>query len=571
MTIAQSIRASEFAGRRTRAMECVPAALLLTSLALIGTLALAAPRVTFLVGTVYVGYWALRSLEMGIRQLVELRRMRRYRRIDWAGRLGRLADPYPTLHALAGRPRLRPSEAEELAALSHWVRSGADVPGPDDLYHLVVIPVVDEGADVLHATLGALATADYPCGRLLVCLSFEERSQRWTPEQIDALRHAYQGRFGLILTTRHPDGRPGETRVKGANVTWGARVAVTEIRRLGLRDSQVVVSALDCDTQVSRFYFPVLTYTYLTDPGRDVNSYQPILLFNNNGWEVLPVSRLVGSIATMWTLVDSTCPERMQLFSSHAVGLTALIAVDYWATDVVPDDSRQYWRLYFGSHGRSRTVPLHVPVHLDAVQDRTRWSTLAAQYRQIRRWAYGVSDFPYLVEQSLAHPEIPRRIRLLRAWRQLRQFHLWALVPLVLLASRPGLAWLEPSVIEPGSAMGAAVVVAAVGGVAAPIGLILSVIVALFLLSPRPAHRRRLAYIGMVAEWLLLPVVVPIFYCLPAIDTQLRLLTRRYLGFRVTAKFRARRPVDPHDEAHGRRGTTRPAGPPAPASAHHSD
>ncbi len=570
-TMTQAIRASESARRRRRLMECVPAALLLVPVVLIGILVLAAPRATFIIGAGYVGFWALRSVEMGIRQVVELQRIRRYQRTDWAGRLARLADPYPTLHALAARPRLKPGQVDELAALGRWVHSGADVPGPDDLYHLVVMPVVDEGADVLHATLDALAAADYPCQRLLVCLSFEERSQRWTAERIADLQQAYQDRFGLMLTTRHPDGLPGETRVKGANITWGARLAVTEIRRRGLRDSQVVVSAMDCDTQVSRWYFAVLSYTYLTDPDRDVNGYQPILLFNNNAWEASPVARLVGYIASMWTLVDSTMPKRTQLFSSHAIGLPALVAVNYWATDVVPDDSRQHWRLYFGSHGRARTVALHVPVFLDAVQSETRWSTLTAQYRQIRRWAYGVIDFPYLVEQSLAHPEIPLSARLIRTWRLVWQFHLWAVVPLLLLASRPGLAWLQPPVIDPESLIGAAATAVALSGIVAPVGLVLSVIVGVCLMAARPAHRSRLAYLGIVAEWLLLPVVVPIFFCLPAIDAQLRLLTRRYLGFRVTAKFRVSRSADALNGRPRRRGPTPSAGPSAPAATEGSD
>ena len=57
----------------------------------------------------------------------------------------------------------------------------------------------------------------------------------------------------------------------------------------------------------------------------------------------------------------------------------------------------------------------------------------------------------------------------------------------------------------------------------------------------------------MVTEWLLLPVVVPLFLCLPAIDAQLRLLTRRYLGFRVTPKRRLPRSpwaADAVDAAH---------------------
>jgi hypothetical protein len=78
-------------------------------------------------------------------------------------------------------------------------------------------------------------------------------------------------------------------------------------------------------------------------------------------------------------------------------------------------------------------------------------------------------------------------------------------------------------------------------------------VAALTLLPARPAHRRPSAWIAIVAEWLLLPVVVVVFLCLPAIDAQVRLLTGRYLGFRVTPKRRLRpsaRPADAVDAAY---------------------
>jgi hypothetical protein len=530
-----------------RVLESVPATLLAGTVVLVVVLFITAPTALVLLASGYVVFWGLRSTEMGVRQLAELVRLRRYERVDWAARLHRLTDPYAALQDLAARPRLRPTEAAELRALRDWVHSGADVPAPADLHHLVVIPVTDEAADVLHGTLAALAAAEYPLERLVVCLSFEARSGRWTAGRAAELCAPYESRFGLLLTTWHPDGRPGERRVKGANITWGARVAVKELRRHGLRDSQVVVSALDSDTQVSRHYFQVLSYTYLTDPDRNLNGYQPVLLFHNNVWDVPAASRLVGYIAGMWTLVDSTRPERIQLFSSHAIGLPALLAVNYWATDVIPDDSRQHWRLYFNSRGRSHTVALHVAVRLDAVQARGLRATLIAQYRQIRRWAYGVVDFPYMMEQNLVHPEVPLGTRIHRTVRQLLQFYLWASVPLLLLASRPVLAWLTPALAPASITVSLAHRAVTLSPLLALASLALSMVVALTLLPARPAHREPAAWIAIVAEWLLLPVVVVVFLCLPAIDAQVRLLTGRYLGFRVTPKRRLRPAAGPAD------------------------
>lgn len=498
------------------------------------------PRLAYVAFLGYTLYWAMRSLELAVRQSIEFATLRRYRQIRWDRRLRRLTDPYERLHALASAPRLTGVEAEELAALRAWVRSGPEVPPPDELYHLVVMPVANESIALVRQSLDALLATDYPPERLLVCLSVEARSRRWSADDLDRLAQRYRSSFGMFVTTRHPDGLPGEQRVKGANISWGARLARAELHRRGLRDEQVVVSAFDCDTRPSRHYFQVLSYTYLTNPTRDIDSYQPVLLFHNNVWDVPAVSRLVGYVASMWTMVDSTRPRWLRIFSSHAMGMKALVAVDFWSKAVIPDDSRQFWRMYFHSDGRARTRPLHVPVYLDAVHAGSYRATLREQYRQIRRWSYGVIDFPYVVEQSLANPRIPVLPKLVHGTRQLAQFHLWATVPVVLLVLRPLLTVLEPVALgtSPGLLGEVVPVISAAIAVCTTAGLIASVAVASALLPDRPPHRSRWYQVRLPLEWLLLPVVLPVFLCLPAIDAQLRLLGARYLGFRVTAKHR---------------------------------
>jgi cellulose synthase/poly-beta-1,6-N-acetylglucosamine synthase-like glycosyltransferase len=498
------------------------------------------PSVAFIAFSAYLGFWMCASLSLAVRQAWEYRTMKRYRELDWGARLRHLNDPFQRMHALADLPRLSESEAEELEALHVWTHSGPDVPAPDEVHQLVVIPVYSEGRAIIEESLEAILAADQPADRLAVCLTFEARSPVWSPAEIDALRGRFASRFGRFFTTQHPDGLPGEGRVKGANISWGAQEARHALLADGIRDHQVIVSAFDADTRPSRHYFQVLTYTYLTNPDRDVDSYQPVLLFHNNAWEVPSASRLVGYVASMWTLVDSTRPKRLRIFSSHAMGMRALVGVNFWSTNVIPDDSRQYWRMYFGTNGRAKTVPLHLPVYLDAVHSHSWWATMREQYRQIRRWSYGVIDFPYIMEQNLTNQRIPLREKALQTFRQLSQFHLWATVPLLLLGLRMAVNTMGPTVthstarlVELAATTNAAAIVLA------PISLLITAIVALRLLPTRPVHKGRRLWAKLILEFVALPIVAPVFYCLPAIDAQLRLLFRRYLGFRVTVKLRS--------------------------------
>jgi hypothetical protein len=539
-TSAETPRLTRPAYQTQRFLESVPAVLLLLPVVIPLVLFELSPAVAYVAFSAYLAFWLAASFSLAIRQAWEYRTMKRYRELDWNARLRHLGDPYARMHALADLPRLTDSDAEELEALHVWTHSGPDVPAPDEVHHLVVIPVYSEGRAILEQSLDAILAADYPAERLMICLTFEARSPVWSPQEIEALRDRYAGRFGRFHTTQHPDGLPGEGRVKGANISWGAQEARRTLLGAGIRDQQVIVSAFDADTRPSPHYFQVLTYTYLTNPNRDVDSYQPVLLFHNNAWEVPSASRLVGYIASMWTLVDSTRPQRLRIFSSHAMGMRALVGANFWSTNVIPDDSRQYWRMYFGSNGRSRTVPLHLPVYLDAVQSHSWWATMREQYRQIRRWSYGVIDFPYIMEQNFTNSRIPLREKAMQTFRQLSQFHLWATVPLLLLALRLTVDHLAPTVTHSTARLvELAATTNGAAGLLTPISLIISGFVALRLLPKRPSQKGRRAWAKMIVEFVGLPIVAPVFFCLPAIDAQLRLLFRRYLGFRVTVKLRS--------------------------------
>ena len=40
--------------------------------------------------------------------------------------------------------------------------------------------------------------------------------------------------------------------------------------------------------------------------------------------------------------------------------------------------------------------PIYLPVLADAAEGATPWGTVVAHYQQIRRWAWGASDVPYV-------------------------------------------------------------------------------------------------------------------------------------------------------------------------------
>jgi hypothetical protein len=163
------------------------------------------------------------------------------------------------------------------------------------------------------------------------------------------------------------------------------------------------------------------------------------------------------------------------------------------------------------------------------------------QYKQIRRWHYGVENNPYFLFGFLRNARIPIRQRLHHAFNMIEKTHSSATNALIIFL----LGWL-PASIGRGS-FGQTVLSYNLPHITqnimllAMVGLISSAVISMVLLPPRPLHLGRHRYIFMVLQWLLFPINFIFFGALPALDAQTRLMLGRYMGFWVTPKSRSER------------------------------
>jgi len=70
----------------------------------------------------------------------------------------------------------------------------------------------------------------------------------------------------------------------------------------------------------------------------------------------------------------------------------------------------------------------------------------------------------------------------------------------------------------------------------ASVSIVITVLLSLISLPPKPERYRKARFIGMVAQWALLPVVTICFGALAALNSQTRLMFGKYLEFYVTEK-----------------------------------
>ncbi|HXG40051.1 MAG TPA: hypothetical protein VNJ28_03835, partial [Candidatus Limnocylindrales bacterium] len=506
-------------------------------------------------------YWFYKAVMLTGSVVVAFSRIRRVVVIDWRARAFALRDPEGRLAeverlvpaveqrirllersgnrlaARGGRRALRAllDERDDLRALGESLRTGRleAIPDPAEIWHAALIPTYTEPYEKLHATVRALADADWPAERKIVAIVTRE-SDHTGRENVARLRAVFGDRFAHFFHILDPL-EPGVVVGKSSAMAYGGRWLYRRLVELGLDPRQVIVTDLDADYRVHRQYFGYLTYTFCTDPDRYRRLYQPVPMFHNNLWECpLPV-RLVAVGATHVQMWRSLTPEKLVSFSSYSVSLQTVHDVDYWATDAIPEDSRFYWKSFFRFGGEFQARPLFIPIYGDAVRARSYPRSLVQQYLQIRRWAWGVTDIPFYIRNALVHREIPlgRRIRrLVDLWVD----HInWAIAPFVIIFGSNVPLLLNEQFRQ--STLGQNLPLYAAW-------LLTGAFCCLFVLlyvedriaPPRPAHWNPLQHALSWLQWLLLPVVGLLFSNLPALDAQTRLMAGKYLEYRVTEK-----------------------------------
>ena len=406
-----------------------------------------------------------------------------------------------------------------------------------EIIHAVVLPTYTESLEVLQQTLEHLRASAFPTHQIVVVLSGEERAGQQFRTVAAQLEERYRGVFKDMIVTIHPDNLPGEIKAKGANAHWAGRRLKEYCDRYHLEYKKVIVSYFDCDTCVAPNYFTILTATFLEHPHPFRTAFQPIAVFNNNIWASPMITRVSAFSTTFWLMTELARPDRLYTFSSHAMSLVPLVDVDFWQRDVVSDDSRIFLQCFFRYHGGFSVTPLYALVSMNTAMSDTWWKSMKNLYKQQRRWAYGVEHFPYLVTNLLKDPLIPWATRRKFIWNLAEGFYTWATTPILLFVFGRFPLWIMRWREVPGTVF----VYNAPNAIEwlmffCTVGIIASALITYYLLPRRTIPLSVYQRVGMVMQWMLLPINLIIFGSIPATEAQTRLMLGRYLGFHVSDK-----------------------------------
>lgn len=420
----------------------------------------------------------------------------------------------------------------------NWQADAEKEPGYDEIRHLVFLPTYKEELPVVRETLRSLSSCAYPADRMHIVLAGEGRDAERFQAIVDIVEPEFAPLFASFKATIHPAGLPDEIPGKGSNLHYSASQVVPNC---GLDPDKTIVSSFDVDTIVHTQYFSCLTYQFLTVPEPTRSSYQPVALYNNNLWESPAAVRVAMFGTTFWLMTELARPEGMMTFSSHSMSLRMLKDVGYWQKDIVSEDSRIFLQGLLRYHGRYRVTPIHLPVSMDTVMTGNYWKALPALYKQLRRWAWGVENFPYMADAFRRDKEMPFWTKVTWLFKQVEGMYTWATAPLLIFI----LGYL-PFYAAPEQFRSFAIFQNTPFTLQwlmrlAMVGLFVSAGLALTLLPPIPKHiSKPYAWFVILAQWLLLPFTFVIFGAVPAIDAQTRLMIGKYLGFNVSPKRAAK-------------------------------
>jgi cellulose synthase/poly-beta-1,6-N-acetylglucosamine synthase-like glycosyltransferase len=474
----------------------------------------------------YLLLWFVKAMGLNVRSVQGFRTLHQHEKLPWTQlleelRTGKVEQPdrqIPTWHY------------ENIKRIQ-------EEPTPikvDDVIHAIIIATYNEAREVLEPTIQSVIASEYDMKKVILVLAYEERGGPDVEANAQALMADYNATFKHAFAVKHPSDIPGEVIGKGGNITFAARELEKYLAKEEIDPLSVIVTTLDSDNRPHKHYLNALTYLYAITPEPLYVSYQPIPMFTNNIWDAPAPMRVIATGNSFWNVVLSIRPHMIRNFSSHAQSMQALIDTEYWSVRTIVEDGHQFWRTYFRYDGKHEVYPIYLPIYQDAVLSTTYWKTLKAQFIQLRRWAWGASDVAFVVEKGyFTNNRVPKLDLTFKFLRLLEGHVSWATAPLIL-----AFAAFIPQLFDPQDIaanqlphIASRIQTIALGGI------FITLFLSLKLLPPKPKRYKKHRYIGMVLQFILLPVTTILFNAFAALVSQTRLIFGRYLGkFDVTDK-----------------------------------
>lgn len=416
-----------------------------------------------------------------------------------------------------------------------WYDKAKSIKGFKDIHHFIIITNYKETAEKLENTLLYIKNQKFPLKNIHIVFAMEEREGDDANTRSDFLTKRFRNIFGSITTTYHVL-VPGEVVGKASNEAHAARIVDQMIERMGISDKNTLITICDADSLLPSQYLSYLTLEYLEDTDRLYHFYWAPVLLYNNFWKLTIAIRVQSILASVLRLAFLSQTEDLIQISTYSTSLWLLKQVNYWDTDIIPEDWHVWLQAFFKFGKKVKTLPIYLPISGDAIMAKGWFNTFKNRYDQERRWAGGVSDVSYSIKRFFETPQIPYMIKLKKILLIVETHLLWPTSFFILTVS----GWI-PSLVNPTfkrTVMG--LILPQVSSLIMTMStiLLLGVLYFDYKMREKVKIKTPLIHIPLLfIQWYLLPVISFLFSSLPALEAHTRLLLGKKLEYRVTEKM----------------------------------
>ena len=417
-----------------------------------------------------------------------------------------------------------------------WLKDLKSFPDWQKVRHLVIIPTYREPLHILQRTLNSLVAQDLPLKQIIIVLAMEEKED---PSEREAkssfLKKAFAQKFGEFIVTVHTL-TAGEVSGKASNERHATIEAKKKLLREGKMESAyTTVTSCDADHNYHPKHFSCLTFKFLDNPKRYLLFWQPAVLFYNNIWELPAITRVPNTLGSIFNLSQLPRRDRLINAQNYSLSFQLLDEVGYWDPDKIPEDWGIFFKAFYKKRGGVEVEPIYLPIYADAPQSTSFFKTLRNQYQQFKRWAWGVSDDPWIIKNYFLTPGVPFIEKTMRLFYVLWAHFLWPVNWFIIT-----LGLTLPTLLNPAfgrTALGYTVPrLSSWVLTVALLFLVVMVVIDSFYKPKRPKTFPLWRAFLVPFEFILMPVAGFFFSALPGLDAHTRLMLGKYIEYKVTEK-----------------------------------
>jgi len=436
----------------------------------------------------------------------------------------------------------------QAAKIYDWMGDIRGFPDWEKVRHIVIIPTYKEPIHILERTLQSLADQDFPTKQIVPVFAMEGKE----PEQerdakFKTLKDKFGNKFGGLFMTVH-NLEMGEVSGKASNERFAAiwikknyidrpspKASEGRGAKSGVDINYITVTSCDADHKFHSKHFASLTFKFLDNPKRFKMFWQPAVMFYNNIWEIPAITRVLNTLMSIWNLSQLPRKDKLINAQNYSLSFKLLDEVGYWDPDKIPEDWGIFFKSFYKSGGGIEVEPIYLPLLADAAQSTSFWKTLQNQYQQIQRWAWGVSDDPWIIKSYLLARDVPFWDKTTRLFQAIWAHFLW---PVNWFLITIGLT--VPTLLNPAfgrTALG--YTVPKLSSFILTISLVFLIVMLVIDNIHKPARPKEVSFWKKMLtpfEFVLMPVAGFFFNALPGIDAHTRLMLGKYIEYKVTEK-----------------------------------